>query len=59
LSCDPKSNFLGTNCNVFMVIDWDFHVGEISLESWFLKNDERELENLNKEGCKVDKHAKL
>jgi hypothetical protein len=42
-----------------MVIDCDFHVGEICLKSWFLKVDEREIENLNKEGCKVDKHAKL
>ncbi len=32
---------------------------EICLKSWFLKVDERELENLNKEGCKVDKYTKL
>jgi hypothetical protein len=42
-----------------MVIDCDFHVGEICLKSWLHKVDKRELENLNKEGCKVDKHAKL
>ncbi len=62
-SCDwsPCSQFdvTITNCNTPPISDCQSPADEVCSKSQFFDVDERELENVNKGGCRVSKHVEL
>lgn len=55
----PNSPIVIVDCNVFVTIDCDSLISEVSSMFHFFDVDERKLKNVNKGGHKANKHVEL